>query len=134
MCIVKVWSCRPLPSLRCPPYWVCVLHALARTFPPHATTQIKGNDQENRVEIYTKTLEVLGPEVEKAKQFLRFMQRAAASFTEEVKTLSHPGRIKDFISEYYLLTLARLINMFSTLDSLKNMKACINNDLACYRR
>ena len=111
-----------------------MLHALSRTFPLHATTQIKGNDQENRVEIYTKTLEVLGPEVEKAKQFLRFMQRAAASFTEEVKTLSHPGRIKDFISEYYLLTLARLINMFSTLDSLKNMKACINNDLACYRR
>ena len=24
--------------------------------------------------------------------------------------------------------------MFSTLDALKNMKACINNDLACYRR
>ena len=96
--------------------------------------QIKGTDQENRMEIYEKTLEVLGPEVEKAKQFLRFMQRAASSFTDEVKTLSHPERRRDFISEYYLLTLARLINMFSTLDSLKNMKACINNDLACYRR
>ena len=86
------------------------------------------------MEIYEKTIEVLGPEVEKAKEFLRFMQKAANSFTEEVKTLSHPERRKDFISEYYLLTLARLINMFSTLDALKNMKACINNDLACYRR
>lgn len=114
--------------------WTCIVGACHPILSTHARTQIKGNDQENRMEIYEKTVEVLGPEVEKAKQFLRFMQRAAASFTDEVKTLAHPGRIKDFISEYYLLTLARLINMFSTLDSLKNMKACINNDLACYRR
>jgi cytoplasmic FMR1 interacting protein len=99
-----------------------------------AVPAIKNNEQANRMEIYEKTIEVLGPEVEKAKEFLRFMQKAANSFTEEVKTLSHPERRKDFISEYYLLTLARLINMFSTLDALKNMKACINNDLACYRR
>ena len=96
--------------------------------------QIKNNEQANRMEIYEKTIEVLGPEVEKAKEFLRFMQKAATSFTDEVKTLSHPERRRDFISEYYLLTLARLVNMFSTLDALKNMKACINNDLACYRR
>ena len=96
--------------------------------------QIKNNEQANRLEIYEKTIEVLGPEVEKAKLFLRFMQDAASRFTDEVKMLSHPERRKDFISEYYLLTLARLINMFSTLDALKNMKACINNDLACYRR
>lgn len=86
------------------------------------------------MEIYEKTLEVLGPEVEKAKKMMLFVNEAAARFTEEIKTLAHPEKRKDFISETYLLTIAKLINMFSTLDALKNMKACINNDMACYKR
>ncbi len=86
------------------------------------------------MEIYEKTVEVLGPEVAKTKQLMRFVQTAATRFTEEVRQLAHPEKKKDFISETYLLTLAKLINMFATLDALKNMKACINNDLACYKR
>lgn len=97
-------------------------------------TQIKTHEQTNRMEIYEKTVEVLGPEVGKAKKLVRFIQRAALRFAEEVKTLAHPERRKDFISETYLLTMAKLINMFATLDALKNMKACINNDLACHKR
>ena len=96
--------------------------------------QIKNNEQANRMEIYEKTLQVLGPEVEKAKKMMLFVNEAAARFTEEIKTLAHPEKRKDFISETYLLTIAKLINMFSTLDALKNMKACINNDMACYKR
>jgi len=96
--------------------------------------QIKNNEQANRMEIYEKTLQVLGPEVDKAKKMMQFVNEAAARFTEEIKTLSHPERRKDFFSETYLLTIAKLINMFSTLDALKNMKACINNDMACYKR
>lgn len=86
------------------------------------------------MEIYEKTVEVLGPEVAKAKELLRFIQGASQRFADEVKTLAHPERRKDFISETYLLTMAKLINMFATLDALKNMKACINNDLACHKR
>ena len=86
------------------------------------------------MEIYQKTVSILGPEVNKAKELMRFVQNASTRFCEEVRTLAHPEKKKDFISETYLLTLARLINMFATLDSLKNMKACINNDLACYKR
>ena len=96
--------------------------------------QIKNNEQANRMEIYEKTLQVLGPEVDKAKKMMQFVNEAAARFTEEIKTLSHPERRKDFFSETYLLTIAKFINMFSTLDALKNMKACINNDMACYKR
>lgn len=40
----------------------------------------------------------------------------------------------DFVSESYLLTLAKFINMFATLDELKNMKASVKNDYATYRR
>lgn len=86
------------------------------------------------MEIYEKTVQVLGPEVSKAKHLMRFVQTACTRFTDEVKTLAHPEKRKAFISETYLLTLAKLVNMFATLDSLKNMKACINNDLACYKR
>lgn len=109
----------------------CVLGIL---LPVCIIYQIKTHEQANRMEIYEKTVHVLGPEVSKAKHLMRFVQNAATRFTEEVRQLAHPEKRKAFISETYLLTLAKLINMFATLDSLKNMKACINNDLACYKR
>lgn len=77
---------------------------------------------------------MLGPEINKAKDLMRFINRAANRFCEEIRQLAHPERKKDFVSETYLLTIAKLVNMFATLDSLKNMKACINNDLACHKR
>lgn len=40
----------------------------------------------------------------------------------------------EFVSESYLLTLAKFINMFATLDELKNMKSSVKNDYATYRR
>lgn len=40
----------------------------------------------------------------------------------------------EFVSENYLLTLAKFINMFATLDELKNMKSSVKNDYATYRR
>ena len=102
--------------------------------PPTSSLQIKAHDQANRLEIYEKTVDVLGPEVGKAKELMRFLNSAITRFCDEIRLLAHPERKKDFISETYLMTLAKLINMFATLDSLKNMKACINNDLACYKR
>lgn len=38
------------------------------------------------------------------------------------------------MSEAYLLTLAKFINMFAVLDELKNMKASVKNDYSAYRR
>lgn len=79
-------------------------------------------------------MEVLEPEVRKLKSFMHFAQNAVNRFCKEVKTLSHPERRKDFISERYLLTLGKFINMFAVLDALKNMKACLNNDYAFFKR
>lgn len=39
-----------------------------------------------------------------------------------------------FVSESYLLTLGKFINMFAVLDELKNMKSSVKNDYATYRR
>jgi cytoplasmic FMR1 interacting protein len=48
--------------------------------------------------------------------------------------LSHEEKRKDFVSEAYLLTLGKFINMFAVLDELKNMKSSVKNDYATYRR
>ncbi|CAD6194474.1 unnamed protein product [Caenorhabditis auriculariae] len=99
-----------------------------------AVPMARSNDQPNRVEINMKVVEVLRPEVEKLGFFMRFTNGATSRFCEEVRRLCHAEKRKDFVSEAYLLTLGRFINMFAVLDELKNMKASIKNDFSTYRR
>ena len=51
-----------------------------------------------------------------------------------MKRLCHNQKRNDFVSEAYLLTLGKFINMFAVLDELKNMKASVKNDYSAYRR
>eukprot|EP00051_Salpingoeca_urceolata_P004991 m.69469 g.69469 ORF g.69469 m.69469 type:complete len:1254 (+) comp13989_c0_seq2:242-4003(+) len=99
-----------------------------------AIPAVKSNEQPNRAEIYQKTVEVLGPEVEKLKQFYHFQNSAIDRFVAEIKKLAHPEKLKGFISQATKVTLGKLINMFAVLDALKNMKACLNNDFSFYKR
>ncbi|XP_040569024.1 cytoplasmic FMR1-interacting protein [Lepeophtheirus salmonis] len=99
-----------------------------------AIPQPKSNEQPNRVEIYEKTVEVLAPEVNKLLNLMYFQKEAIERFCSEVKRLSHEEKRKDFVSEAYLLTLGKFINMFAVLDELKNMKSSVKNDYATYRR
>lgn len=130
-----------------------------------AVSQVKCNEQPNRVEIYEKTVEVLEPEVTKLMNFMHFqvfrimrpvgiffslllheaglmtdllwplLQRTAIDrFCGEVRRLCHTERRKDFVSEAYLLTLGKFINMFAVLDELKNMKCSVKNDHSAYKR
>ncbi|KAK2176605.1 hypothetical protein NP493_652g01000 [Ridgeia piscesae] len=99
-----------------------------------ALPQIKSNEQQNRVEIYEKTVEVLAPQVQQLMDFMYFQTKAIERFHEEVKRLCHKEKRNDFVSEAYLLTLGKFINMFAVLDELKNMKASVKNDYSAYRR
>ncbi|VDO21340.1 unnamed protein product [Haemonchus placei] len=99
-----------------------------------AAPTVKSNDQPNRVEINMKVVEVLRPEVDKLQQFMLFTNDAISRFCEEVRRLCHIEKRKDFVSEAYLLTLGRFLNMFAVLDELKNMKASIKNDFSAFRR
>ncbi|XP_017756802.1 PREDICTED: cytoplasmic FMR1-interacting protein [Eufriesea mexicana] len=99
-----------------------------------AIPQPKSNEQPNRVEIYEKTVEVLAPEVNKLLNFMYFQRKAIERFSGEVKRLCHHEKRKDFVSEAYLLTLGKFINMFAVLDELKNMKSSVKNDYSTYRR
>jgi len=96
--------------------------------------QPKSNEQPNRVEIYEKTVQVLAPEVNKLLNFMYFQRKAIERFSAEMKRLSHQEKRKDFVSEAYLLTLGKFINMFAILDELKNMKSSVKNDYSSYRR
>lgn len=61
-------------------------------------------------------------------------RKAIERFSAEVKRLCHAEKRKDFVSEAYLLTLGKFINMFAVLDELKNMKSSVKNDYSTYRR
>ncbi|GCB71620.1 hypothetical protein scyTo_0008886, partial [Scyliorhinus torazame] len=99
-----------------------------------AIPQVKCNEQPNRVEIYEKTVEVLEPEVTKLMNFMYFQRDAIDRFCNEMKRLCHAERRRDFVSEAYLLTLGKFINMFAVLDELKNMKCSVKNDHSAYKR
>ncbi|XP_057381354.1 cytoplasmic FMR1-interacting protein-like isoform X1 [Daphnia carinata] len=99
-----------------------------------AIPQPKSNEQPNIVKICEKTVQVLAPEVNKLLNFMYFQRKAIERFSAEVKRLSHAENRKDFVSEAYLLTLGKFINMFAVLDELKNMKSSVKNDYSAYRR
>merc|ERR1712106_1003892 len=99
-----------------------------------AIPQPKSNEQPNRVEIYEKTVKVLAEEVKKLTKFMNFQRKAIDVFCNQIKRLCHAEKRKDFVSEAYLLTLGKFINMFAVLDELKNMKSSVKNDYATYRR
>ncbi|KAF2356380.1 Protein of unknown function DUF1394 [Trinorchestia longiramus] len=99
-----------------------------------AIPQPKSNEQPNRVEIYEKTVKVLSEEVKKLTKFMKFQHKAIEVFCNQVKRLCHAEKRKDFVSEAYLLTLGKFINMFAVLDELKNMKSSVKNDYSTYRR
>ncbi|XP_060592934.1 cytoplasmic FMR1-interacting protein-like isoform X1 [Ruditapes philippinarum] len=63
-----------------------------------------------------------------------FKKTAIERFCGEVKRLCHKEKKNDFVSEAYLVTLGKFINMFAELDELKNMKSSIRNDYALFRR
>ncbi|KAG0718012.1 Cytoplasmic FMR1-interacting protein [Chionoecetes opilio] len=99
-----------------------------------AIPQPKSNEQPNRVEIYEKTVRVLSDEVKKLTKFMNFQRKAIDVFCTQVKRLCHQEKRRDFVSEAYLLTLGKFINMFAVLDELKNMKSSVKNDYSTYRR
>lgn len=116
-----------------------------------AIPQPKDKEQPNRIEMIEKTVEVLAPEVNKLLAFMYFQEAAIKRFCSEIKRLCmSPNAIQSassghdsntvrkkhetFVSEAYLLTLGKFLNMLAVLDELKNIKASVKNDYAAFRR
>ncbi|KAK7103491.1 cytoplasmic FMR1-interacting protein 1 homolog [Littorina saxatilis] len=101
----------------------------SRAFP-----QVHSNEQQNRLQIYQTIVEIMEPQINKLMQFMFFQRRAIDTFCGEVKRLCHKEKRNDLVSEAYLLTLGKFINMFAELDELKNVKSSVCNDYSAYKR
>ena len=55
--------------------------------------------------------------MKKLLNLMYFVKKAIERFTAEVKRLSHEEKRKDFVSEAYLLTIGKFINMFAGMAS-----------------
>ncbi|XP_025103789.1 cytoplasmic FMR1-interacting protein 2-like isoform X2 [Pomacea canaliculata] len=101
----------------------------SRAFP-----QVANNEQKNRLQIYQTTIEIMEPYINKLMRFMFFQRKAVETFCGEMKRLCHTDKSGTFVSEAYLLTLGKFIDMFAVLDELKNIKASVCNDYSAYKR
>jgi len=106
-----------------------------------ALPQVKSSEQANRNEIYEGMYEVLEPEINKLKKFMLFQGNTIKTFCEHIRRLTAIIAAKDDKkkeetgpSDTYIWYLIQLLDRFALLDALKNMKACLNNDFAFYKR
>ena len=83
--------------------------------------QVKSNDQVDRIEIYEKTVQVLMPHINKLMQLMKFQSEAICAFCTEMRRLCHPKKEKEFVSDVFLLTWEKFINIFAVLDELEKM-------------
>lgn len=100
-----------------------------------AIPQVQSQSQENKLLIYEKTCETLRPGIYRMLGLMTFHDKLNACFTD-VMTGIIPD-IKDrelFPSETLLLTLADLLDLTISLDTMKNFKGSMSNDLSMYKR
>ncbi|PZC70449.1 hypothetical protein B5X24_HaOG216182, partial [Helicoverpa armigera] len=114
--------------------WRCCSRAIPQPRSNEQPDRPRSNEQPDRVHIYERTVQVLAPEPDKLLQFMYFQRKAIERFCGEVRRLCHAEKRRDFVSEAYLLTLGKFVNMFAVLDELKNMKSSVKNDYSTYRR
>eukprot|EP01117_Protostelium_nocturnum_P005158 TRINITY_DN1874_c0_g1_i1.p1 TRINITY_DN1874_c0_g1~~TRINITY_DN1874_c0_g1_i1.p1 ORF type:complete len:1354 (-),score=489.30 TRINITY_DN1874_c0_g1_i1:93-4154(-) len=102
--------------------------------------RVKPGDESNKNEMYEKMYEVLEPEIDKLKKLMYFHQTAIKAFSEHVKRIAGLLKVdkkkeaETFPSQLYLWHVIQVLDRFALLDDLKNMKACLNNDFAFYKR
>ena len=92
--------------------------------------QVRDEKQENRNQIYEATVAVLDGEVKKLKDFMYFHRSCIKFFGETVKRLSKKEEISELLKWY----LIQLLDLLQSLDTLKNMKASLNNDFSAFKR
>ena len=68
--------------------------------------------------------------------YILLQVKAIQAFCADIKLLLRMNmKNKDnSVSEAYLLTMGKMLNMFAVLDELKNMKASMKNDYSHFKR
>ena len=93
----------------------------------------------NKKSMYSASFEVLHPYISRIKQLMYFKDDVVSKFCGnlellvrvEAKKKSEPGSIP---CEGLMMQLLHALDMLVVMDSLKDTKACLNNDFATYKR
>jgi len=97
--------------------------------------QVQVHNQENKSQLYLKTFEVLGTEIDKVKELYQFHTNTIKVLSEIMNNIMLDVDINvTSVSSRFCLKLAEYLDMAVTIDSLKIMKSSLNNDLSMYRR
>lgn len=95
--------------------------------------------EEHKKAMYSASFEVLHPYISRIKQLMYFKDDLVGKFCAnlellvrvEAKKKSEPGTIP---CEGLMTQLLRALDMLVVMDSIKDTKACLNNDFATYKR
>jgi len=99
-----------------------------------AVPRVKTTDDPNKTTIYEKTYEILEPEVGKLKKLMFFQKESISFFKQIVDNVKNGLGKKLVYSEEYVMHMIKMLDMFTRLDALKDMKACLNNDFSFFKR
>ena len=68
-------------------------------------------------------------------ELMEFRDNFIATLTDSLQAILPDIKEKElFPSEGFLLTLAKILDLVLSLDTMKNMKGSVNNDLSIYKR
>jgi cytoplasmic FMR1 interacting protein len=99
-----------------------------------ALPMVTDANQQDKMDIHTKTFQVLRPEITKLKRLMEFHEKVIKLFVKNTQTLASPDRQKSPIPSETFSSLVKIIDLLLKLDNLKDMKACLQNDFSFYKR
>lgn len=100
-----------------------------------AIPQVQSQTQENKQLLYEKTCEVLRPGIYRMIDLMAFHDKLNTCFTEVLTGIIPDIKDRDlFPSDTFLLALANLLDLTISLDTMKNFKGSMSNDLSMYKR
>jgi hypothetical protein len=100
-----------------------------------AIPQVQSQSQENKQLLYEKTCEVLRPGIYRMIDLMAFHEKLNSFFTEVMTGIIPDIKDRDlFPSDFFLLALASVLDLTISLDTMKNFKGSMSNDLSMYKR
>jgi len=94
----------------------------------------QGGDEAQKKEVSMSLFNVLQPEIMKIRDFMVFCKQAEKVMTHNFSTLIKPAVHKQVMPEEIMFRLLQIIDQLSMLDHLKDVKTCLMNDFARYKR
>eukprot|EP00457_Paulinella_chromatophora_P000349 gb/GEZN01000349.1/.p1 GENE.gb/GEZN01000349.1/~~gb/GEZN01000349.1/.p1 ORF type:complete len:1473 (-),score=270.12 gb/GEZN01000349.1/:312-4730(-) len=89
---------------------------------------------EHRIEIYHKTFAILRPEILKLRRLMDFQYQGVHIVVNNIQSLVLAEQRGQQQSDDLLDAIIHCIDMLITLDAVKDVKACLLNDFARYKR